>query len=124
MVYHRRSLNALYSAIRGGVSGKFARGMSLAQVLNHYSDGATARYYTRVEFARMLAQKGFSHVSTQVLGLKSELVPLPPKGSFRKVKDLLVTALPDVAARPALGLVGGFLFARARKSPQSSGNAR
>jgi 2-polyprenyl-3-methyl-5-hydroxy-6-metoxy-1,4-benzoquinol methylase len=115
MVYHRRSVSGLYCLLRGVLSGKIFKGMSVQEVLSFYTDGYMARFYTRREWADLLASCGFSQVETSVLGQKSELIPLPGRGAFGRVKQATLRAIPDWAAESALGVGGYFLFATARK---------
>jgi 2-polyprenyl-3-methyl-5-hydroxy-6-metoxy-1,4-benzoquinol methylase len=123
MVYHRRSLSGLYCIVRGLLSGKFFKGMSVQEVLSFYTDGYLARFYTRREFRELLMRGGFSKVETKVLGQKSELLPLPGKGVSGRVKYALLRILPDALAEPALKVAGYFLFAIARKDiPETSGS--
>jgi 2-polyprenyl-3-methyl-5-hydroxy-6-metoxy-1,4-benzoquinol methylase len=115
MVYHRRSLSGFYCLARGLFTGKFFKGMSVQQILSFYTDGYLARFYTRRELRALLARCGFSAVETQVLGQKSELLPLPGKGVSGRLKQSLLRLLPDALAEPALSVAGYFLFATARK---------
>jgi 2-polyprenyl-3-methyl-5-hydroxy-6-metoxy-1,4-benzoquinol methylase len=111
MVYHRRSLSGLYCLGRGLLSGKFSRGMSVEDVLSHYTDGFLAHFYTRSEFSDLLKRSGFAHTEMSVLGQKSELIPLPGKGAAGHLKQALLRALPDPIAEILLSQVGYFLFA-------------
>lgn len=115
MVYHRRSLNTCASVGRAVLSGKVFKGMGLSDILNYYSDGYIARFYTRGELSRMLHDCGFGTVVTQVLGQKNELVPIPGRGAVGRLKTVLVASVPDVVAESILSRVGGFLFAIAEK---------
>ena len=116
MVYHRRSLSGLYCLVRGLFTGKFFKGMAVQEVLNAYSDGYLARFYTRRELRELLIRCGFSQVDTQVLGQKSELLPLPGKGIAGSVKHALLRILPDSISEQALSVAGYFLFASAHKN--------
>jgi 2-polyprenyl-3-methyl-5-hydroxy-6-metoxy-1,4-benzoquinol methylase len=116
MVYHRRSLSGLYCLVRGFLTGKFFKGMSVQDVLNFYSDGYLARFYTRRELQEILARCGLSPVETRVLGQKSELLPLPGKGASGRLKRALLRAIPDGLAEDALSAVGYFLFMIARRN--------
>ena len=114
MVYHRRSVSGLYCLVRGLLSGKFFQGMSVQDVLSHYTDGYLAQFYTRREFRDLLQRCGFSRVETSVLGQKSELIPLPGKGAGGYLKQALLRSLPDSVAESVLSRAGYFLFAVAR----------
>lgn len=115
MVYHRRSLNAWYFMARGILTAKFLQGMSPADMVSHYSDGYVARSYTREEFASLLRRCGFADVTTSVVGQTSEIVPLPGRGVFGRMKSALVSAIPGPLAETVLSRLGYFLFATARK---------
>lgn len=116
MVYHRRSLSGLYCLVRGLLSGKFFRGMSAQEVLSFYTDGHLARFYTRRELRALLMRSGLCRIETQVLGQKSELLPLPGKGASGRLKGALLRCVPDGLAESVLSVAGYFLFATARKS--------
>jgi ubiquinone/menaquinone biosynthesis C-methylase UbiE len=115
MVYHLISLSALYSIGRGGLTGKFFQGMSLAEVLSFYTDGYIARFYTKRGLASMLMKCGFSKTEVDVLGQKSELLPLPGEGLVGHMKQRLLKRVPDAIAENVLSRVGNFLFAVASK---------
>jgi 2-polyprenyl-3-methyl-5-hydroxy-6-metoxy-1,4-benzoquinol methylase len=115
MVYHRRSLSGLYCLARGVLSGKVFKGMSVQDILSFYTDGYMARFYSRREWSELLVRCGFSRVETCVLGQKSELIPLPGKGSAGRVKQAILGRLSDRAAERALAVAGYFLFATAHK---------
>jgi 2-polyprenyl-3-methyl-5-hydroxy-6-metoxy-1,4-benzoquinol methylase len=122
MVYHRRSISGLYCLVRGLFTGKFLKGMSVHEVLSFYTDGYQARFYTRHELCELLTRSGFLRVETQVLGQKSELVPLPGNGVSGRVKYALLRVLPDGLSEGALSVAGYFLFAIACKSvPEQPG---
>lgn len=112
MVYHRRSLNALCSIVRGSVTGKLVR-HSLEDVLSSYSDGWIAKYYTRARLAGMFGR--FRHTHFKILGQKSELFPIPGKGILGGLKEFLVENTPDRLADVILRRFGGFLFVMATK---------
>lgn len=120
MVYHRRSLSGLYCLGRGLLNGKFFQAMSTQEVLSFYTDGYLANFYTRHELMQMLTRCGFSQVETQVLGQKSELLPLPGRGTSGRLKAALLARFPDHFAERILLLVGYFLFAIARKEPNEA----
>ncbi|HXA78379.1 MAG TPA: class I SAM-dependent methyltransferase [Candidatus Acidoferrales bacterium] len=116
MVYHRRSLSGLYSLGRGILTGKFFKGMSTHEVLSFYTDGYLARFYTRQELQALLVRCGFSQIETQVLGQKSELLPLPGTGASGRLKRALLRGIPDGLAERVLSMAGYFLFAVGRKN--------
>jgi 2-polyprenyl-3-methyl-5-hydroxy-6-metoxy-1,4-benzoquinol methylase len=116
MVYHRHSISGFYCLARGLVTGKLFKGMSIEDVLSHYSDGFLAHFYTRREMRDLLIRCGFSVLETRILGQKSELIPLPGNGASGRLKQILLRALPDAAAERVLSVAGFFLFANAGKS--------
>jgi 2-polyprenyl-3-methyl-5-hydroxy-6-metoxy-1,4-benzoquinol methylase len=118
MVYHRSSLQAYTTTIRGALSGKFFKGISTADILSYYSDGYIARFYTRPELSTVLLGCGFSTVTISVLGQKSELIPLPGKGVSGRLKSGLLSMFPDSVAEHILSKFGVFLFAIAMKQHQ------
>jgi len=115
MVYHRRSLSGLYCLGRGFLTGKFFKGMSAQEILSFYTDGYLARFYTRQELQALLTRCGFSRAETQVLGQKSELLPLPGTGASGSVKRVLLRGIPDGLAERVLSIAGYFLFAVGHK---------
>lgn len=115
MVYHKRSINALAIMTRGLLTGKFFKGMSAQDVLNLYSDGYTARFYSASEFGSMLSRNGLAIKDVQILGQKSELIPIPGNGVCGKLKYAVVPAIPNSLAEHVLSFVGGFLFVTAEK---------
>jgi 2-polyprenyl-3-methyl-5-hydroxy-6-metoxy-1,4-benzoquinol methylase len=119
MVYHRRSLWAYLSYLRGFFSGKYFKEMSGEEILSAYTDGHLARYYTKAEFTALLARCGFSTIETRTLGQMSELLPIPGKGMSGRVKAALLAKFPARLAEIMLSGIGSFLFAIARKNSSS-----
>jgi 2-polyprenyl-3-methyl-5-hydroxy-6-metoxy-1,4-benzoquinol methylase len=117
MVYYRQSLEAWVSVIRGTLSGKLFRGMSLEDIRNCYTDGYIARFYTRSEFSEILRGCGFRTIQMRILGQKSELLPLPGKGLSGRLKSTLLRGIPNRAAELVLSSAGMFLFATVTKDP-------
>lgn len=115
MVYHLASLTALYSIGRGFLTGKFFKGMSMEEVLNFYSDGYIARFYTKDQLTKLLRDYGFAKVELYILGQKSELIPIPGAGLVGRMKYDILEAIPDDIAKYVLSKVGNFLFAVASK---------
>jgi 2-polyprenyl-3-methyl-5-hydroxy-6-metoxy-1,4-benzoquinol methylase len=115
MVYHTRSVSALGIMTKGLVTGKFFKGMSKQDVLNYYSDGFSARYYSPKEFGELLSRNGFAVRDTRILGMKSELVPIPSIGILGRLKYAFVPKIPNSVAESLLSFVGGFLFVTAEK---------
>lgn len=116
MVYHRPSISGFFSLARGLLTGKFFKGMSVEDVLSHYTDGFIAHFYSRRELRDLLTRCSFSAIETEVLGQKSELLPLPGKGVAGRVKRALLQAIPDELAERALSIGGYFLFTKANKN--------
>lgn len=115
MVYHRKSIVAWVTFLRGLLSGKFLRGMNYAEVLSHYTDGYIARYYTRREMSQLLTECGFVKPSIRVLGQTTELVPIPGSGVLGGLKERITRLIPDPVAEAFLARFGSFLFAVAHK---------
>lgn len=113
MVYHRSSLSVGYIALLALATGRLLRS-SFDEVLNHYSDGYLARFYTCRRFANLLRPR-FAHVETQVFGKCTEVFPLPGHGVLGVLKRRLTDATPDWLVRTILTRWGLFLFAVARK---------
>jgi 2-polyprenyl-3-methyl-5-hydroxy-6-metoxy-1,4-benzoquinol methylase len=120
MVYHRRSISAWTSVLRGILSGKFLRGASLVDMMSHYTDGYLARFYTRNELAAVLRERGFSGISIKVMGQTSDLIPIPGGGLSGRFKTFLVAKLPKKLSERLLSLVGSYAFAIARKPAVAS----
>lgn len=115
MVYNRRSLEAFIKMMRGLLSGKFFKGMSVPEVLSFYSDGYIARHYTPRQISLMLEHNGFSLDKISILGQKSELIPLPGSGLTGRFKHAVVNHIPGSLAAFVLSIFGWFLFAVAVK---------
>lgn len=115
MVYHKRSVNALAIVARGLLTGKYFRGMSTQEVLNYYSDGYSARFYSAPDFGSMLKRNGFAIEDVRIVGQKSELIPIPGNGVLGRIKYRLVPVIPNSLAESILSVVGGFLFVTATR---------
>jgi len=115
MVYNRQAFDSYVKIMRGVLTGKPLRGMSVADILSYYTDGYIARYYTRSELADLLAGSGLEAKSISPLGQSSEFVPLPGKGWMGHFKYSLVARLPQGLTQRALLKTGSFLFAVALK---------
>ena len=124
MVYHRRSLNAFTSIVRGFLSGKVFQGMSASDILSFYTDGYVARFYTQAEVSKFLSRARFLKVSTCVLGQKSELVPLPARGLVGQLKSFILKNFPGPVAEYFLSSYGALLFAIASKSCEPKSEER
>ena len=75
MVYHKNSIVAAGQIIRGFLTGKFFMGFSFQDVLDHYSDGVIARFYSKKQLSEMFL-KYFDDVSVFVYGQKHEMYPI------------------------------------------------
>lgn len=115
MVYNRRSAEACASVVRGALTGKLFKGMSLDDIRNYYTDGYIARFYTCSDLSAMIQNCGLRTEEVRVLGQKSELLPLPGIGRVGRLKSALLKRLPDRVAEFILAKAGAFLFAIASK---------
>ncbi|MFC1491340.1 class I SAM-dependent methyltransferase [Nitrospinota bacterium] len=115
MVYYRRALMAYIDIVRGVCTGKLFKGMNLDDILSYYTDGFTARFYTRAELSSVLKKSGFRDVTTSVMGQMTDLVPIPKKLIGDKLKSRLIRNIPDGVADSLLSRIGSFLFAVAVK---------
>lgn len=116
MVYSRRSLDAYLKILRGFVTGKPLRKMTVPDILSYYTDGYIARFYTRRELRLLLVANGFGVDSISTFGQTSELVPLPGTGLTGSLKRYIVSKVPDKVAEYLLTSLGSFLFAVAFKA--------
>lgn len=116
MVYNLDSIEAWGKIVRGALTGKFFRGMSVLDVLTHYSDGYIARHYTGTSLSRLLVSSGFEEVSTRVLGQRSEMLPMPGVGPLSRLKQRALRLVPPHLTKAVLSRWGWFLFATARKA--------
>lgn len=116
MVYNRGAFDSYTKIVRGVLTGKPLRGMSIADILSFYTDGYVARFYTRKQLTRLIEENNLKTERVSVLGQTSELVPLPDKGMMGRFKYGLVGRIPPGLAEMLLRRTGSFLFAVARKS--------
>ena len=115
MVYNRRAVDSYVKVVRGILTGKPLRGMSMNDILSYYTDGYIARYYTRHELSHLINANGLKTESTSILGQTSELLPLPGAGITGRFKSALLQQLPKALTGRVLRSVGSFLFAVAIK---------
>jgi len=108
MVYNLEGMPAYITLITRYLLG-FWRGRSLDEALWRSTDGFSARFYTRDEFADLLATF-FDRVETSTLGQDADVVPFP-KFLRRQVLKLI----PLSRQRRLASRRGGFLFAVAKK---------
>lgn len=114
MVYNRNALDSYLKIVRGLCSLMPLRGMSVDEILSHYTDGYLARFYTRKGLRLLLQQNNLELSDLRVMGQTSELVPLPGIGLSGRIKSYLVRHFPQGAAASLLSATGSFLFATAR----------
>ena len=115
MVYNRRAFDTYTKVMRGVLTGKQFRGMSMDDILSFYSDGYLARFYTRKQLRKLIETNGLCCERISVMGQTSELVPLRGTGKMGKLKYRLVPNIPAGLAESVLKRAGSFLFAVARK---------
>lgn len=115
MVYHKRSLDSLFKIVRGLLTGKPLRGMSIDEMLSFYTDGYLARFYNREQLRKLIEDNGLKVRKISVLGQTSELLPLPGKGRLGNFKYALVAKVPAPLSKWLLSVAGSFLFAVAYK---------
>jgi 2-polyprenyl-3-methyl-5-hydroxy-6-metoxy-1,4-benzoquinol methylase len=115
MVYNRKAFDSYIKIIRGFVTGKILKRMSISDILSYYTDGYIARFYTRSDLQELLTRSGLRVRTVRPMGQTSELVPLPGKGAIGKMKYALVARLPQDLTVRALSRTGSFLFAVAYK---------
>jgi ubiquinone/menaquinone biosynthesis C-methylase UbiE len=113
MVYNTYSLDALWRLARATLTGRLRPGTSVEALLRTSTDGWLARHFTSRTLAEMLENCGLSDIKVQVLGQRSELVPLP--GSLGLLKEAVQRRLPDAVVRAILRHVGWYLLATAIK---------
>jgi ubiquinone/menaquinone biosynthesis C-methylase UbiE len=116
MVYHRGVWNYYFTgALRAVVEGWIFRGMSLHEIIQKFTDGAIARYYSIREW-RHLVSDLFVVRGIQVLGQKTDLVPLP-SGTF---KNAILRLIPNSLSRFMTNRcrMGSFLVAKMTKITQ------
>jgi SAM-dependent methyltransferase len=115
MVYHRRAFDTYMKILRGLLTAKPLKGMSMDDILSYYTDGYVARFYTRQSITELVAGSGLETSRIAVLGQTSELLPLPGKGAIGRLKYSLLARFPDSISESALRTIGSFLFVVARK---------
>ena len=113
MVYHRRSIYVGMMIAIGLLTGRLFR-HGTKQILNHYSDGLIANFYTAEEF-KALFRPRFTGIQDEIFGQKNELIPLPGGGPFGRAKRVFAQSIPEAIADAILSRFGRFLFVRAVK---------
>jgi ubiquinone/menaquinone biosynthesis C-methylase UbiE len=114
MVYHRGLWNyyftgALLSIAEGGI----LKGRPLHDTIQQFTDGAMARYYSISEWKHLVADL-FALRSVQILGQKTDLVPIPA-GSL---KNATLGLIPNRLSRFMTNKcrMGSFLVAKMAKA--------
>jgi len=109
MVYNLEGMPAYITLATRYLFG-FWRGQSLDEALWRSTDGFSARFYTRDEFADLLAAF-FDRVETRIFGQDADVVPLP--GLLRRP---VLKLIPMSRQRRLASRRGAFLFAIASKA--------
>ena len=60
MVYHRQAFDSYTKMLRGLLTGKRFRSMSVDDILSFYTDGYLARFYTRPQLADLINANGLN----------------------------------------------------------------
>jgi SAM-dependent methyltransferase len=113
MVYHRALIPWLLYAglIRGFIGGGIFRSRGIHRLVQGYTDGALARYYTRDEWRREISGL-FEVESLAVYGNRGEALPMPGG----RLKDAATSSIPQPVLRFWLSTCrqGTLLFSRLR----------
>lgn len=116
MVYHRSFLYYYITTgfFRGILQGGFFKKRSLHELVQLYTDGAIARFYTKQEWTELVNSKGFVVETIKIKGQKSEVFPLPAS----KFKTFLMKLTPNALCRFITNTCqqGSFLIATIRKA--------
>jgi SAM-dependent methyltransferase len=115
MVYHRPLVPWWFHAglIRGIVRGELIHSRGIHRLVQGFTDGALARYYSIADWRREIAGL-FEAESVEIYGNRGEVLPLPAG----RVKDALTRHIPDSVLRFWLTTCrqGTLLFSRLRPS--------
>jgi 2-polyprenyl-3-methyl-5-hydroxy-6-metoxy-1,4-benzoquinol methylase len=109
MVYNLGGMPAYITFVTRYLFG-FWRGRSLDEALWCSTDGFSSRFYTRDEFADLLATF-FAQVETKIFGQDADVLPLP-----HFLRRYLLNLIPLSRQRQLASRRGAFLFAVATKS--------
>jgi len=110
MVYNLEGMPAYITLVTRYLLG-FWRGRSLDEALWRSTDGFSARFYTRDEFADLLATFFCDQVETRVFGQDADVVPLP---NF--LRSQVLKLIPASQQRRLASRRGAFLFAISMKA--------
>jgi len=95
MVYHRGFWNYYFIPFfRSILDGSLFKEKSLELVVQNYTDGAIARYYTPKDWEK-LVEDNFQLINISVYGQKGELFPIPGGG----VKNFIMGFFPNFLTR-------------------------
>ena len=114
MVYHRGLWNYYFTgALLSIARGDILRRRPLHHTIQQFTDGAMARYYSISEWKHLVADL-FALKSVQILGQKTDLVPIPA-GSF---KNAALGLIPNRLSRFMTNKcrMGSFLVAKMAKA--------
>jgi 2-polyprenyl-3-methyl-5-hydroxy-6-metoxy-1,4-benzoquinol methylase len=109
MVYNLEGMPAYVTLVTSYLLG-FCRGQSLDEMLWRSTDGFSARFYTKDQFADLLATF-FDNVETSILGQDVDVIPLP-----RFLRRQILKLIPLSRQREHACRRGAFLFATGTKS--------
>jgi SAM-dependent methyltransferase len=112
MVYNLEGMPAYVTLLTRYILG-FWRGQSLDETLWRSTDGFSARFYTRDEFADLLATF-FERVQTSIFGQDADVMPLP-----HFLRTWMLKLMPLSRQRQLASRRGAFLFAVGTKSAES-----
>jgi ubiquinone/menaquinone biosynthesis C-methylase UbiE len=114
MVYHRNWWNffVVAGALKGLAQGQLKQLGDLHSIAQGATDGAIARYYKPAEW-REITRGLFDIERLRILGLKNDVIPLPPG----KLKSIAERATPSILTRMLTNTMrmGSFLVAQMRK---------
>jgi len=114
MVYHRGLWNYYFTgAVRSIVDGGILKGMPLHETIQRFTDGAMARYYSISEWKHLVADL-FAVRSVQILGPKTDLVPIPAGGFKNATMGLIPNRLSRFMTNKCR--MGSLLVAKMAKS--------
>ncbi|MFH1645757.1 MAG: methyltransferase domain-containing protein, partial [Candidatus Omnitrophota bacterium] len=114
MVYHRNLWNYYIAGglFHGIFQGELFKTKSLHKTMQHYTDGAIARYYTIPEWKKLVSDL-FSVEKVNIFGSKADVVTLPAG----KLKNIVMRMVPDSFSRFLTNnlKLGSFLVSELKK---------
>lgn len=115
MVYYKNYWNYWFVSgfLRGLVLGDLFKYKSINSIIQNYTDGATARYYTIKEW-KDIVKNLFQINYVKIMGMKSEPFPIPP-GKF---KNKFLNIIPNAFSRFLTNTLkmGSFLVSSLKKN--------